>query len=157
MGKRKVTSSPISNERVTPSIRKRKRSEVESKDQPRRQSKRLQKCNDSTTIPAVLLTPPSSILDSARSSSARGLNGRREYTGSKFDLVDVLSSKRALFSPEQGQANATEKEDEEKGSNDDGPRHCYCDKYCQACTSTATCELHEGFYCSVCNDWFHAT
>jgi hypothetical protein len=156
MGKRKVTSSPKSNKRVTPSIRKRKRSEVVSIDQHQRRSKRLQKCNDSTTIPAVLLTPPSSILDSARSSSTRGLNGRRKYTGSKFDLADALS-KGALFSPQQGQANATEKEDEEKGSNDDGPRHCYCNGYCQACTSTATCELHEGFFCSVCNDWFHAT
>jgi hypothetical protein len=29
-------------------------------------------------------------------------------------LADALSSKRALFSPEQGQANATEKEDEKK-------------------------------------------
>jgi hypothetical protein len=73
-----------------PSIRKRKRSEVVSIDQPQRQSKRLQKCNDSTTIPAALLTPPSSILDLARSSSTRGLNGRREYTGSKFDLADAL-------------------------------------------------------------------
>jgi hypothetical protein len=39
----------------------------------------------------------------------------------------------------------------------DGPRHCYCDEYCEACTSNTPCELHDGFYCSGCDDWFHAT
>jgi hypothetical protein len=74
------------------------------------------------------------------------------------NLTWQMRSPNGLYSvQEQGQANATEKEDEEKGSNDDGPRHCYCDKCCQTRTSTATCELHEGFFCSVCNDWFHAT
>jgi hypothetical protein len=66
-------------------------------------------------------------------------------------------SKRAPSSPERGQANAIEKEGDEKASDDEGPRHCYCDEYCQACTSTTPCELHDGFFCSGCNDWFHAT
>jgi hypothetical protein len=120
MGKNKFTSPPPSNRQVTPSICKRNRSEEESIDKAQRQSKQLQKCRDSISIPPELLTPPSSILDLARSPSTRGLNGRRENTGFTYNLVDVLS-KHVLLSPEQGQASATEKEGEEKASNDDGP------------------------------------
>jgi hypothetical protein len=155
MAKKKFTSPPALNKIVTPSIRKRKRSQGESIDQPRRRSKRQQKFSDSTFVP-VTQVPPSSIRESARVASRRGLNGRREHTGSKYDLADVIS-KRAPSSPERGQANATEKEVDENASNDDGPRHCYCDEYCQACTSTTPCELHDGCFCSGCNDWFHAT
>jgi hypothetical protein len=43
-------------------------------------------------------------------------------------------------------------------TNDDaGPRHCYCDEYCLACTSTTPYESHDGFFCSGCDGWFHAT
>jgi hypothetical protein len=161
MGKKEFTSRPpASNKRrVTPSIRKRKRSQEELKDPPRRRSKREQKRSDSTSIP-VTPAPPSSIRDSARITTRSGSNACREYTGSTYDLADVLS-KRAPSSPEQRQANTTaEKEGRDKIAltNDDaGPRHCYCDEYCLACTSTTPCESHDGFFCSGCDGWFHAT
>ena len=157
MGKKQFTSPPALNKRrVAPSIRKRKRSQEELIDHSRRRLKRLQKRSDSTSIP-VTPAPPSSIRHSARNYSTSGSNGCREYTGSTYKLEEVLCE-RAPSSPQRGQAtNATEKEGDEKALNDDGPRHCYCDEYCQACTSTSPCELHDGFFCSGCNDWFHAT
>jgi hypothetical protein len=156
MGKKDFSSPPpLKKRRVTPTIRKKKRSQEELIDQPRRRSKRKQKVIDSTSIP-VTPAPSSSIRDSARISSTSGSNGRRKYTGSRYNLEEVLP-KRAPSSPERGHVNATEKEGVEIVSNKDGPRHCYCDEYCQVCTLNTTCELHDGFFCNGCDDWFHAT
>ena len=168
MGKEEFSSpSPLKKRRVTPTIRKRKRSQEELIDQPRRRSKRQQKVIDSTSIP-VTPAPSSSIRDSVRIFSTGGSNGRRKYTGSSFyvggrrkytgssyNLEEVLP-KRAPSSPERGHANATEKQGVRMASNKDGPRHCYCYEYCQACTLNTPCELHDGFFCNGCVNWFHA-
>ncbi len=153
-GKEAFTSPPASRKRrVTPSIGKRKRRQEELTDQPRR-SKRRQIYSDPTSIPVTPSAPSSSIRDTARISSVSGSGGSREYTGSTYSLEAVLS-KRTLSSPHPGHADATEKPGDETAVSN-GPRHCYCDEYCQACTSITPCELHDGFYCSGCDDWFHA-
>jgi hypothetical protein len=153
-GKEAFTSPPASRKRrVTPSIGKRKRRQEELTDQPRR-SKRRQIYSDPTSIPVTPSAPSSSIRDTARILSVSGSGGSREYTGSTYSLEAVLS-KRTLSSPHPGHADATEKPGDETAVSD-GPRHCYCDEYCQACTSITPCELHDGFYCSGCDDWFHA-
>ena len=139
MVKEEFTSLQASEKRrVTPSIRKKERSQEELIDQPRR-SKRRQKHSDSTSIPATP-APVSSIRDSARNSSTSGSNGRRKRTGSTYNLKEVLSkiapasrreyigstcnleeelSKRAPSSPERGPVNATdEKKEDQTASND---------------------------------------
>ena len=143
--------------RISPSIgKKRERNEEQlTPDQPQRRSKR-RKPSASTNIPTTP-APPSSIRASARLSSRSGSNGRREYTGSRYNLEEVLS-KRAPSSPHRAHdANATGEKQGEEPASDNGPRYCYCDEYCQACTSDTTCQKHDGFYCSGCEDWFHAT
>jgi hypothetical protein len=140
MGKEESTSPPPSEKRrVTPSIRNGKRSQEELIDQPRRRSKRQIKRSDSISIP-VTPAPSSSICDSARNSSRSGSNGRRGYSGSRYKLEEELS-KPGPSSPERGHANATEKQGDDKASNE-SPRHCYCDEYSQSCTSNRHCELH---------------
>jgi hypothetical protein len=152
MRKEEFTSPPASEKRqVTPSIRKRKN---RSQEDPPRRSKRLQKYSDSTSIP-VTPAPSTSIRDSARIPSISGSGGSREYTGSKYSLETELS-KRAPSSPQHVHADATPEKQGDETAVNDGPRHCYCDEYCQACTSITPCELHDGFYCSGCDDWFHA-
>jgi hypothetical protein len=155
MGKEEFTSPRVSERRrVTPSIRKRNRSPQEELiDQPRR-SKRRKKYSNSSFIPATPV-PSSSIRDSARIPSISGSGGSREYIGSKYSLENALS-KGAPSSPQRGLADATEKQGDETAVND-GPQHCYCDEYCQVCTSITPCKLHDGFYCSGYDDWFHAT
>ena len=71
--------------------------------------------------------------------------------------MEEVLPKRAPSSPERGHVNATEKEGVKIVLNKDSPRYCYCDEYCEACTSNTTCELHDGFFCNGCDDWFHAT
>jgi hypothetical protein len=144
MRKEEFTSPPASEKRqVTPSIRKRKN---RSQEDPPRRSKRLQKYSDSTSIP-VTPAPSTSIRDSARIPSISGSGGSREYTGSKYSLETELS-KRAPSSPQHVHADATPEKQGDETAVNDGPRHCYCDEYCQACTSITPCELHDGFYCS---------
>jgi hypothetical protein len=142
MGKEEFTSPPASERRrVTPSIRKRNRGRRQEEliDQPRR-SKRSKKFSNSSSIP-VTPAPSSSIRDSARTPSISGSGGSRKYTGSKYSLEEALT-KRAPSSPqERGHANATtEKQGDETTAVNDGPRHCYCDEYCQGCTSITPCE-----------------
>ena len=145
-GKEAFTSPPASRKRrVTPSIGKRKRRQEELTDQPRR-SKRRQIYSDPTSIPVTPSAPSSSIRDTARISSVSGSGGSREYTGSTYSLEAVLS-KRTLSSPHPGHADATEKPGDETAVSD-GPRHCYCDEYCQACTSIV---LLFRFGCTLAN------
>jgi hypothetical protein len=117
--------------------------------------KNFSETNDGST-PHTITAPASSIRDLTRNSSRSGSNGHHEHTRSTYNLEEVLS-KRAPSSPQQGHANETEKQGDKTASNEDGPQHCYCDEYYQACTSITPCELHDGFFCNGCDDWFHAT
>jgi hypothetical protein len=140
---------PLEKWRVTPAIHKRKRSQEELIDQPQHRSKCQPKCSNSIYI-AVTPALSSSIQDSASISSISGANGDREYMGSRYSLEEELS-KQAPSSPEHGHGNATEIQGDKKSSND-SPQHCYCDEYCQSCTSNTLCELHDDFFCSGCDD-----
>lgn len=128
-------------------ILKRKRSEAESTIETSRKSQR-RAGNGIGASPS----PSSSIRTSARITSISGSQGRREYNGSaykhprqkedtglKYNLEDAVTR---LFpsSPNPGHDKVFD--------DDDGPRHCYCDEYCEACTPNTPCKLHGGFFCS---------